>query len=635
MTRLRPITLGTALVLACAAAAGAQTTPGVRTLVSFTGEQFEDDPHLSPNGKFILQARSNELRVYELATRQSWKLVEARVWETAWSPSGDMVTWVEAGDGGVDEYVWAIAVDASTGKARGAPQRVTMGQGHEPAFSLDGRWIAFNAPDSTGPTDVESRQPRHLSVVPATGGPERVVAHFESHFAEMFWSADGKSIYTWVAGARTSDSHAHAVVKVRVDGGKPEVVRSANEWLAGMTANRRYLVMVPATSPITRGDMATIIDTAGTEVGRVPLPIGTINENGVTGDSALVWIDVKDRKSLEIRPLAGGTPRPLPLIGESNTAPAWSPDGHQIAFHVRQGNRTSLAVMNADGTNVRVYPGAEVFDRHSNVSWSPDGKRLAFVGGSRHDLYVFDLDATSSRRIVVGSSATIGAFQWRPDGRSLIFAANTGPASGSIDQVTLTGERRKLLDISTLPRRQGGFTMIGGTQVFLRSDSGAYLTQVDSKATRRLAAVPPGTRAYVAALSHDRKWVAAPLLDDGQHHQIELISIESGTRRVIDVPFTPVPGGYVPAFLPGDSSLPVAGLPTADAVDVKLYSVPLDGSRPTVVASIGKESSSFALSVSPDGKNVIHTVQGEVTTSVLLVDLRPALAAAASRGSRR
>ena len=75
-----------------------------------------------------------------------------------------------------------------------------------------------------------------------------------------------------------------------------------------------------------------------------------------------------------------------PEAGEFD--PAWSPDGHQIAFTRLAGppGEVTIVVMNADGsakhavTPMLAHPG----DRAPAALWSPDGRRIAFWRRLRH-----------------------------------------------------------------------------------------------------------------------------------------------------------------------------------------------------------------------------------------------------------
>jgi TolB protein len=109
-----------------------------------------------------------------------------------------------------------------------------------------------------------------------------------------------------------------------------------------------------------------------------------------------------------------------PKAGESD--PAWSPDGHHIAFSRLAGPPwvVRIVVMNADGSGKhavtqKLHKIGDALWTGATVGWSPDGRRIAF---DDHDaIYVVNADGSELRRL-----AQNAAFQsWSPDGRKLIF----------------------------------------------------------------------------------------------------------------------------------------------------------------------------------------------------------------------
>jgi Tol biopolymer transport system component len=611
-------------VIASNAQRPAPVAENFRTLATFTHGSYSADPHASPDGRFVLIAAPGELQVYEVATKSSRKLVDGAIEALAWSRTGDRIAFARLAEDGHTSQVWSMPLDPKTANPTGPAQRVSVGQGSQPSISFDGKWISFAAFDSNGVATSHGPRSAHLSVVPVTGGPEKVIAHYKGWFDNAVWSADGKSIYIngTVVGGKTT-----AVSKLFLDGRAPEVIRPGEaEWFAGMTADRRHLVLVPAKRRVAAGDRASIIDTTGKEIGRVPLPVGAITAyNGVLGDSALLWVAYKDLKRIEIRPTKGGEATRVPIIGDANESPLWSPDGNRIAFQVYENNRVALAVMNADGTGVQVCRAIALRDDPWAASWSPDSKSILFASQDPHQLYLLDVAANRARMVFYDSTARIGIWRWRADGRSINAVMWRDPMQrSSIDEISLSGTQRKLLDVTALPGANG-FQFVNDTLIFSRSGTASFVMPLNGGPARKLSDVPAGTGLPLADVSSDRQLVAGRLNDRAhpEVHQIELTSLTSGARRVIEVPFEFT--WTEPRFTPDGSALLISGRAPIDSTSSRVYFVPLDGGAPRELARVGNPNGT-TISVSPNGASVAYTAQVSHSQSLLLIDLRPALA---------
>jgi Tol biopolymer transport system component len=595
-----------------------------RTLASFT-ERLAGDPHVSPDGRFVLFATRSELRVLNLATRQSSKLVDGETWSLAWSPNLDRIAWVRGDADGKGQYVWTMPIDPKTASSRGPAQRVTMGRSNTPAISPDGKWIAFQAPDSGVTGNASGLAPHHVSIVSVTGGPEQVIASFDATVEGENWSADSKSLFV---SAAPRGLPAANLSRIYLDGRPPQIIRrDKREWFPGMTSDHAHIVVVPSRNPIGVGDEAIVLDTTGKELGRAQLPVGTIHEYDAAIDSSLVWVWLKTRHAVDILGPNGTAPKRV-SVGETSASPVWSPDGKRIAFQVRENNHNVLALMNADGSGVQVLHDAVVRGDQWGARWSPDSKTIGYTNPDWHEFRILDVATRVSRTILKDSTRRVGLWTWRPDSKSVaaIMIVRQSPASGSIDEITTSGSHKKLVDFgqpAIVP--SSGFQFIDGSTAFARADSVAYVIPLDGGAQRRLTAIPQGTRAYGTAVSSDHRLIASPILDEahGELNQVEVLSVESGERRVVRVPFQ-MNVGFQPIFTDNDRALLVFGRAAGDTTGTRLYSVPLNGGAPRSVASVG-DANGASVSPSPDGKSVAYTVQAERTTSLLLVDLRAIL----------
>ena len=115
-------------------------------------------------------------------------------------------------------------------------------------------------------------------------------------------------------------------------------------------------------------------------------------------------------------------------------SPSWSPDGKRIAFmsdrdsHVKHGRLIAeIYVMDADGGNPQNLTNSPLSDDR-NPSWSPDGKRIAFQSHRDNDnpenieIYLMDADGGNQRNLT--NNDRFEEFpSWSPDSKRIAFSS--------------------------------------------------------------------------------------------------------------------------------------------------------------------------------------------------------------------
>ena len=147
----------------------------------------------------------------------------------------------------------------------------------------------------------------------------------------------------------------------------------------------------------------------------------------------------------------GKNKRTIARSREPLMSPAWSPDGRKLAFVGYDRGYSAIYVQTWETGELKKFVGERGIN--GAPAWSPDGSKLAVTLSfeKNPDIYVIDVASGSRNRLTTDPGIDTEA-TWSPDGGTIIFASDRGgqpqlysvPSSGGAQtRITFQGNRNE------------------------------------------------------------------------------------------------------------------------------------------------------------------------------------------------
>jgi Tol biopolymer transport system component/DNA-binding winged helix-turn-helix (wHTH) protein len=337
--------------------------------------------------------------------------------------------------------------------------------GMEPAWSPDGRRIAYHTPGAGDPIFIADRNGNN---------PNQVFGQqpgFHSHF--LTWSPDGRYIYFAKGTPTTEEMDIFRIPVSTSPPPTPERITYFNARVAYLDWLDSRTLIFSATAEDGSGQWLYSMDvehrilhrvSSGIEDQYLSVSVNKVRPRRlvatVAHPSASLWtVPISDRIQPETSVVRLSVPnaRALgPRLGpgyllflsargggdglwrfENGSArelwkgsagglvapPAIAPDDGQICFTYRKEGRGRLNIMSANGTNVR--PLARSLDVRGGISWSPDGKWIAVGADGGDGTHVFKVPVDGGEPIKLVDTLSYNPV-WSSDGNQIFYSEQQG-----------------------------------------------------------------------------------------------------------------------------------------------------------------------------------------------------------------
>jgi tol-pal system beta propeller repeat protein TolB len=153
---------------------------------------------------------------------------------------------------------------------------------------------------------------------------------------------------------------------------------------------------------------------------------------GAEGGGAGAW-------SVNVAAVDGGEVRQL--VSDARNV-SWSPDGSRLALASDRSGNWDVYTVASDGSDIARITNDDADDR--GPAWSPDGRSIAFTSNrfGKRNVFLVELEGGETLRLTDTEADDLNP-AWSPDGRWLVFYREKGDGMDQIHAVAADGSEEK------------------------------------------------------------------------------------------------------------------------------------------------------------------------------------------------
>jgi TolB protein len=261
-----------------------------------------------------------------------------------------------------------------------------------------------------------------------------------------------------------------------------------------------------------------------------------LGERGIFSTRLSYVIKDGKRYRLVISDADGQNIRNAMASGDPIISPSWSPDGKKVAY-VSFEDRKPVIYVHELATGRRISLSNQK-GNNSAPAWSPDGKKLAISlsKDGNTQIYGINADGTGLHRLTRGNTIDTEP-QYSPDGRFIYFTSDRG---GNPQIYRMSSEGEQAEGAKRVSFKQGFVTSPrispdGKYLAYIANVGGAYRLYILNLATGDSQALTDGTSDESPSFAANGKYVLYSTKVGGKR-VLAAVSVDGNSKQVLSIP---------------------------------------------------------------------------------------------------